>query len=48
MGGREGKVSGFKESNLMLGLKYSITFAIITHMPFIDIQILAVCRMFVP
>ena len=27
---------------------YSITFTLIAHMPLIDIQILAVCRMFVP
>ena len=30
------------------GLKYSITFPLIAHMPLIDILILAVCRMFVP
>ena len=30
------------------GLKYSITFPFIAHMPLIDIQILAVCRTFVP
>ena len=28
------------------GLKYSITFPLIAHMPLIDILILAICRMF--